>query len=312
MAHEDTYWSDANQAKGVTEWQAYKPAIRYCYATLTKTQVVHCYQASSGDYWTQTSEWHWSYWAVLDWVYPSDGVWTNGQKTLSNTWNRSIGNGSIEGDISAPEREKILTYGGGSDTTEVNVGIPYAVNNENYYGFFPQEYTMTESECHAVSDYAYEGTQTYSWLPLIVNNRGDLWSKNSQGKLTLPQIHAEVPPNTNTPMPTEWHLDESGKLTMPVLREVVNDLGAFNKCQRLKEVIIPESVNSIGKKSFRETSLKSVEIASDCTYYETSFPSDCRIYFYGGGTITIDSIADMESHQIGRLITMTINELEGN
>lgn len=111
----------------------------------------------------------------------------------------------------------------------------------------------------------------------------------------------------------KWYRDTDGTLKNCGLPDTLIDYqGAFNKCTNLVEVTIPETVKSIGRYSFRETNLKSVKIARDCTYYDTSFPSDCRIYFYGGGTITTNSIADMESRQIERLATMTINELEGN
>lgn len=111
----------------------------------------------------------------------------------------------------------------------------------------------------------------------------------------------------------KWYRDTNGALKNRGLPDALIDYqGAFNKCTNLVEVTIPETVKSIGRYSFRETNLKSVKIARDCTYYDTSFPSDCRIYFYGGGTVTINSIADMESRQIESLATMTINELEGN
>lgn len=310
MAHEDTYWEEENNAKTVSDWQERYPATRYMYGVLRKTTTTDYYQESTGDNWRGTRVYHWSYWAPLDWAYPTATHWYSPPQNLSGTIHRSLGNGSIEGDMSQPLREKFLSYGGDSNTTEVNCDVPYAVRDGSTYTFF-QTYNYDPSELSpAYNEVAKQ--DTYVWSVYVETAQGDLWSFNSQEKLTLPQIHSEVLPNTETPKPTEWRLDESGKLTMPVLREVVNDLGAFNKCQKLTDVIIPESVKSIGKKSFRETNLKSAEIASDCTYYETSFPSDCRIYFYGGGTITINSIADMESHQIGRLVTMTINELEGN
>lgn len=81
--------------------------------------------------------------------------------------------------------------------------------------------------------------------------------------------------------PSVWTLNEDDILTNALLPEVLIDYqGAFNKCAHLVEVTIPKTVKSIGKWSFRETALTSVTIASDCTYYDTSFPENCVINFY--------------------------------
>lgn len=57
-------------------------------------------------------------------------------------------------------------------------------------------------------------------------------------------------------------------------------LGAFAHATHLSSVIIPRSVKSIGEYSFRNTALTSVTIASDCSYYPTSFPDNCTINTY--------------------------------
>ena len=78
-----------------------------------------------------------------------------------------------------------------------------------------------------------------------------------------------------------WELDENDRLTNAGLPdELIDYQGAFNKCAHLVEVTIPKTVKSIGEWSFRETALTSVTIASDCTYYDTSFPENCVINFY--------------------------------
>lgn len=277
MAHEDTYWSDQNQPKGVPDWQLAYPALRYCYATLTKTQVVYCYDEESGDYWTKTSEWHWSYWAVLDWVYPNSTGWTNEQKNLSGSWHRSIGNGTIEGDIDQPVREKLLTYGGSSNTTEVDISSPTAVYNETYYDFF-QDHTMTENECRDVSSYAYRGEEEYSWFAIITNNRGALWELNNSGRLIHEGIHEEVLPDEENPPATQWYLNGSGRLRMPIMKELINDLGAFNNNPNLTSVIFPPSIEAIGRLSFNNTGLTEVELPENCTYYASSFPPGCVIH----------------------------------
>lgn len=57
-------------------------------------------------------------------------------------------------------------------------------------------------------------------------------------------------------------------------------LGAFANASELKTVRIPETVKTIGRYAFRNTQLTSVTIASDCEYYDTSFPDGCIINFY--------------------------------
>lgn len=57
-------------------------------------------------------------------------------------------------------------------------------------------------------------------------------------------------------------------------------LGAFANATQLTRISIPKSVKRIGREAFRNTQLTSVTIASDCTYYSTSFPDGCVINFY--------------------------------
>ena len=57
-------------------------------------------------------------------------------------------------------------------------------------------------------------------------------------------------------------------------------LGVFANAKDLQGVSIPKSVKKIGRYSFANTQLKSVTIAKDCEYYDTSFPKGCKINFY--------------------------------
>lgn len=59
--------------------------------------------------------------------------------------------------------------------------------------------------------------------------------------------------------------------------------GAFYNAVKLTRVRIPETVKLIGEEAFANTALRSVTIAPDCTYSETSFPPGCEISYYGGG-----------------------------
>ena len=77
-----------------------------------------------------------------------------------------------------------------------------------------------------------------------------------------------------------WSVDNQGT-------DVIHDgeldyekMGAFCHCTELKRIIIPPTVKHIGEYAFRNTNLRSVTIASDCTYSETSFPDGCVVNFY--------------------------------
>lgn len=65
-----------------------------------------------------------------------------------------------------------------------------------------------------------------------------------------------------------------------LLPDIARQNGAFENCTSLQIVRIPKTVKAIGDNAFTGTNLKSVIIASDCEYSESSFPEDCKIYFY--------------------------------
>ena len=77
-----------------------------------------------------------------------------------------------------------------------------------------------------------------------------------------------------------WHLDTSQELQIDDLPEKVDLLGAFANAENLTEISIPPSVKKIGRYSFSGAQLTSVRIARDCTYFPTSFPDNCEIFFY--------------------------------
>jgi hypothetical protein len=86
----------------------------------------------------------------------------------------------------------------------------------------------------------------------------------------------EVPFNSADDMPFRFVGDTlTHNMQTSVLRS-----GAFYNTTNLIEVRIPETVKSIGRFAFANTKLKKVKIASDCEYYDTSFPRDCEIEFY--------------------------------
>lgn len=81
------------------------------------------------------------------------------------------------------------------------------------------------------------------------------------------------------PYPHALWVIEGESLTSDTIKDVAI-FGAFANAQNLKAVRVPESVKKIGRYSFRNTQLTSVTIASDCTYFPTSFPDGCVVNFY--------------------------------
>jgi len=83
---------------------------------------------------------------------------------------------------------------------------------------------------------------------------------------------------------TQWYIDERLGLTCGLIPEpYIPKSGAFMNASNLQTVYIPRTCKKIGEWAFRNTALKKVCIAADCTYYPTSFPDGCEIEFYGGG-----------------------------
>lgn len=65
--------------------------------------------------------------------------------------------------------------------------------------------------------------------------------------------------------------------------------GAFQNCENLRAITIPETVLSIGRYAFWGTALTTVRIAPACEYFSTTFPADCEIYHYTDGSNLVDS-----------------------
>ncbi len=82
-----------------------------------------------------------------------------------------------------------------------------------------------------------------------------------------------------------WHVSEFANNGNPYngFMLIPEPTGAFRNAAKLEKVYIPESVKFIGAEAFRFTALKTVRIAADCEYSETSFPEGCELEFYGGG-----------------------------
>jgi hypothetical protein len=57
--------------------------------------------------------------------------------------------------------------------------------------------------------------------------------------------------------------------------------GAFMNAENLAYVSIPESVKAIGDNAFANTAVTDIRISSECTYFPSSFPQGCHIWYYG-------------------------------
>lgn len=92
-------------------------------------------------------------------------------------------------------------------------------------------------------------------------------------------------PCFDIPFPSPlWYVSTNPNDVRNASYREAEEMGAFYKASELQEIIIPESVKSIGAYSFAETALTEVALADDCTYYSTSFPEDCTVT--GGHLIT--------------------------
>ncbi|MDE7363332.1 MAG: leucine-rich repeat domain-containing protein [Ruminococcus sp.] len=105
-----------------------------------------------------------------------------------------------------------------------------------------------------------------------------LW-RTENDRLTHGFLPDEIPEKAiEKPFPKSlWRIRDN--LTHELL-PTYTPLGAFENAEKLQKIIIPESVKKIGKFGFSGTALKTVKIASDCEYSESSFSENCTINFY--------------------------------
>ncbi|MDE6502043.1 MAG: leucine-rich repeat domain-containing protein [Ruminococcus sp.] len=109
-----------------------------------------------------------------------------------------------------------------------------------------------------------------------------LWTVDGDG-LTH-ELYPEIPENSiNKPYPKAlWRIDNSvSDLPYHELLPIEIPAGAFMGVKTLEYVRIPETVRKIGRYAFADTALKKVRISPDCEYFDTSFPENCIIEFYG-------------------------------
>ena len=99
--------------------------------------------------------------------------------------------------------------------------------------------------------------------------------------------------------------------------EPVESTGAFMYATNLTYVSIPESVELIGRNAFTNTSLTDVRISRDCTYYPTSFPEGCHVWYYGDepapdGYYTASEVDSMISALDARVAALENQEENNN
>lgn len=85
---------------------------------------------------------------------------------------------------------------------------------------------------------------------------------------------------------TMWRITagyNEGMPYSPLMIDFAALSGAFMDCANLSYAQVSHSCKSIGRYAFYGTSLKKVKIAADCEFFDTSFPEDCEVEFYGGG-----------------------------
>ena len=81
-----------------------------------------------------------------------------------------------------------------------------------------------------------------------------------------------------------WRTDKDTNDGIPFHRLIPEysepPIGAFMDAAALEYVYIPPTVRNIGRYAFSGTALQSVKVHEECSFYPTSFPERCRIFFF--------------------------------
>lgn len=150
--------------------------------------------------------------------------------------------------------------------------FPMIINGQNYGG--TKRYGM-DGRIYHVSIWDSNTTLIRDYYPAYdnVTHEYGMYDKVTQ---TFHGSDTDLPFNSGDEMPFKF----VDGVIIHALSSRLHRLGAFAGSGSLVRVTIPPTVKKIGRYAFRNTQLQKVKIASDCTYYDTSFPRGCVIEHY--------------------------------
>lgn len=191
---------------------------------------------------------------------------------------------SVTGDAAYKRTDPFNLYIGCANwATTVDNPTNSPPSHYRVYAFYMSRGGIAQRDMHPAYDTVNEEWGLYDTISgTFFGNAGGEGTSIAGGYFPEPidQTPEVLAFDYNDPPIAMWRLVDDILVNGLLPEPLVDDQGAFNKCLNLVYVEIPESVKSIGRYSFRETALSSVKIASDCTYYETSFPAGCTIKHY--------------------------------
>lgn len=195
-------------------------------------------------------------------------------------------------------------YGDNKDYIAITKAVPSGSGQITDFQILGR--TAVSSEASSVlREYSVTVTPNYSGIAYLVIDMGYM-TDNVQTELIYSDISAKIDYDWNIidgeitnrnfismpekymekPYPAAlWRIDPAVNNGYPYHELLLFEpkSGAFMNASNLQTVYIPRTCKKIGEWAFRNTALKKVCIAADCTYYPTSFPDGCEIEFYGGG-----------------------------
>jgi hypothetical protein len=172
-------------------------------------------------------------------------------------------------------------------------GVSFDTTNDNEWHRYSGQVEVTKSGYTMPRYYPRTDDSNYVFFACLQLEAGtemtlfegyhSTWYINGNGELT----HTDFPevPDKAFQLPLSksvWRTDNQYENGYPfnMLMPEVPAVGAFANASNLTQVSIPQSVKYIGREAFKNTKLKNVRIASDCTYFDTSFPEGCVVNFY--------------------------------
>ena len=111
------------------------------------------------------------------------------------------------------------------------------------------------------------------------------WEKDEDTGEAVDPLFPEMPEKPFVTQPRNiWRTDKDTNDGIPFHRLIPEysepPIGAFMDAAALEYVYIPPTVRNIGRYAFSGTALQSVKVHEECSFYPTSFPERCRIFFF--------------------------------